>query len=117
MVTSIPVLQQRLLRSMVFSGAAGLCTCTFFCKACNFFPLPTAAVYAVMTYAPKAVWQDVLHKTLRKIFVAQRHCFGTASITIIFIPEAHLLCIYGGNAVVAYGYFVGVPSLSILSRA
>ena len=36
MVTSIPVLQQRHLQSIVFTGAAGLCTCTVFFKACNF---------------------------------------------------------------------------------
>ena len=69
-----------------------------------------------MPYTHKAVWQYVLHRALRKTFIMQRNCFGTAAITIIFIPEAHLLCIYGRNAVVAYGYFMGVPSLSILSR-
>ena len=63
-----------------------------------------------MPDAHKAVWQYVLHKALCKIFVAQRHCFGTATITIIFVSEAHLLCIYGWYAVVAYGYFIGVPA-------
>ena len=63
-----------------------------------------------MPYAHKAVWQYVLHKALCKIFVTQRHRFGTASITIIFVRKAHLLFISGRNAVVAYGYFVGVPA-------
>ena len=63
-----------------------------------------------MPDAHKAVRQYVLYKALRKIFVTQRHCFGTAPIMIIFVSEAHLLCIYGRNAVVAYGYFVGVPA-------
>ena len=61
-----------------------------------------------MPDAYKAVQQYVLRKALRKIFIAQRHCFGTATILLIFISEAYLLCIYGCNAVVAYGYFVGV---------
>ena len=62
-----------------------------------------------MPDAPKAVRQYVLRKALRKIFIAQRHCFGTATILKIFISEADLLLIYSRNAVVAYGYCVGVP--------
>ena len=63
-----------------------------------------------MQYAHNAVWQYVLHKALCKIFVTQRHRFDTATITIIFVSEAHLLCIYGCYTMVAYGYFVGVPT-------
>ena len=79
MVTSVTVLQQRHLRSMVLNSAAGLCTCTVFCKVCYF---PRFQLVLGMPYTHKALRQYVLHKTLCKIFVAQRHCFGTAQTTL-----------------------------------
>ena len=109
MVTSVPVLQQRHLRSIIFTGAAGLCTCTVFVMPVTFPASHCCWVCRNAVCAQSGV-AVCAAKTLCKIFVTQRHCFGTATITIIFVSEAHLLCIYGCYTMVAYGYFVGVPT-------